>query len=108
MFCFLLFAGHTDHSEDNLSAPLLSISLGQPAIFLIGGFSLATVPTAVLLRSGDVVMMERESRLAFHAVPFAPPPASDLYLLSTPIVPTGSGAHPLPSVCRMYPLQLRQ
>ena len=69
MSCFLLFPGHTDHSEDNLSAPLLSISLGQAAIFLIGGSSLATVPTAVLLRSGDVLLMERESRLAFHAVP---------------------------------------
>ena len=65
----ILLAGHTDHSEHNLSAPLLSISFGLPAIFLIGGSSLATVPTAVLLRSGDVVMMERESRLAFHAVP---------------------------------------
>ena len=62
-------AGHTDHSEENLRAPLLSISLGQPAIFLIGGSSLATVPTAVLLRSGDVLLMERESRLAYHAVP---------------------------------------
>ena len=69
MLCFLLSPGHTDHSEENLSAPLLSISLGQPAIFLIGDSSLATVPTALLLRSGDVLMMERESRLAYHAVP---------------------------------------
>ena len=75
MFCFLLYPlyplypGHTDHSEENLSAPLLSISLGQPAIFLIGGSSLATVPSALLLRSGDVLLMERESRLAYHAVP---------------------------------------
>ena len=65
----MLYPGHTDHSEDNLSAPLLSISLGQPAIFLIGGSSLATVPSALLLRSGDVLLMERESRLAYHAVP---------------------------------------
>ena len=68
MLSFLLFAGHTDHSEDNLSAPLLSISLGQPAIFLIGGSSLATVPAAILLRSGDVLLMERESRLAYPNV----------------------------------------
>ena len=65
----MVFAGHTDHSEENLSAPLLSISLAQAAIFLIGGSSLARVPTAVLLRSGDALLMERESRLAFHAVP---------------------------------------
>ena len=64
-----MFAGHTDQSEHNLSAPLLSISLGQAAIFLIGGSSLDTVPSAVLLRSGDILLMERESRLAYHAVP---------------------------------------
>ena len=42
--------GHTDHSEHNLSAPLFSISLGLPAIFLIGGLTLDTVPSALLLR----------------------------------------------------------
>ena len=42
--------GHTDHSEVNLEAPLVSISLGLPAIFLIGGPSLDTVPCPLLLR----------------------------------------------------------
>ena len=42
--------GHTDHSEINLGAPLVSISLGLPAIFLIGGPSLDTVPSPLLLR----------------------------------------------------------
>lgn len=62
-------SGHTDLSEHNLSAPLLSISFGLPAIFLIGGASLSSVPAALILRSGDVLVMEREARLAYHAVP---------------------------------------
>lgn len=62
-------SGHTDHSEINLGAPLVSISLGLPAIFLIGGPSLDTVPSPLLLRSGDVLVMEREARLCYHAVP---------------------------------------
>ena len=77
---FLFPSGHTDHSEHDLSAPLLSLSLGQAAIFLIGDSSLATVPSALVLRSGDVLLMERESRLAYHAVPRilpAPAPSSD-------------------------------
>ena len=60
---------HTDHSEPNLSVPLLSISLGLPAIFLIGTASLDTVPAALLLKTGDVLVMEAEARLAYHAVP---------------------------------------
>ena len=43
-------AGHTDHSEHNLSAPLVSVSLGLPAIFLVGGPTLDTVPVPLMLR----------------------------------------------------------
>jgi len=62
-------SGHTDHSEYNLSAPLLSISFGLSAIFLIGGHSLDDEPIAILLRSGDTIIMSRESRLCYHGVP---------------------------------------
>ncbi|XP_005176167.1 nucleic acid dioxygenase ALKBH1 [Musca domestica] len=62
-------AGHTDHSEQNLEAPLFSISFGQTAIFLIGGQTREEKPTALFLESGDVLVMSRESRLCYHAVP---------------------------------------
>ena len=29
--------GHTDHYEEELDQPLISVSFGQPAVFLIGG-----------------------------------------------------------------------
>ena len=43
-------SGHTDHSEPNRRAPLLSISFGRPAVFLIGGPSKQTRPESILLR----------------------------------------------------------
>lgn len=62
-------AGHTDHSEQNLDAPLFSYSFGQTAIFLIGGQTKDVKPTAIFLKSGDIAVMSRESRLCYHAVP---------------------------------------
>ena len=61
--------GHTDHSEPNREAPLLSLSFGLPAIFLCGGPTKNTKPTAVLLRSGDILIMTREARDKYHGVP---------------------------------------
>lgn len=62
-------AGHTDHSEMNVSAPLFSISFGQTAIFLIGGPEQEDPANAIFLRSGDVVIMSGNSRLRYHGVP---------------------------------------
>lgn len=62
-------AGHTDHSEDDRTAPLFSFSFGQPAVFLIGGLSRDEQPDAIVLRSGDIIVMTGESRLCYHAVP---------------------------------------
>ncbi|XP_015907019.1 nucleic acid dioxygenase ALKBH1 [Parasteatoda tepidariorum] len=60
---------HNDHSEENVHAPIISFSFGQTGIFLIGALNKFKVPTAIFLRSGDIVIMSGESRLAFHAVP---------------------------------------
>lgn len=62
-------SGHVDHSELDLESPLFSVSFGQTAVFLIGGRTKDVRPTAMFLRSGDVVVMTGESRLAYHAVP---------------------------------------
>lgn len=44
-------------------------SFGQSAIFLIGGSSKEIKPTPMLLQSGDVIIMSKEARLAYHGVP---------------------------------------
>ncbi len=62
-------SGHQDYSEKNISAPLISVSLGNSAIFLVGGQSKAVRPSAVRLNSGDIVIMSGQARLAFHGVP---------------------------------------
>ncbi|XP_063538631.1 nucleic acid dioxygenase ALKBH1 [Cydia strobilella] len=62
-------SAHTDHSEVNLEAPLFSFSFGQSAIFLIGGKDKSVEPSAILLDSGDVMIMSKEARLCYHAVP---------------------------------------
>lgn len=48
---------------------VICYSFGLSAIFLIGGHSLDDKPTAILLRSGDTVIMSKESRLCYHGVP---------------------------------------
>lgn len=46
-----------------------SPSFGQTAIFLLGGTKKSDKPSALFIRSGDVVVMSGKSRLCFHAVP---------------------------------------
>lgn len=62
-------SAHQDHSEDNHKAPLISISFGNPGLFLIGKETRSIKPQAILIRSGDIVIMSEKTRLAYHAVP---------------------------------------
>ena len=48
---------------------IFNFSFGQPCIFLLGGQTLDDLPCAMYLRSGDIIMMSRDARLAYHAVP---------------------------------------
>jgi DNA oxidative demethylase len=59
---------HQDRDERSLNVPVVSISLGLPAIFLFGGSERAQRPKRVRLVSGDVVVWGGPSRLAFHGV----------------------------------------
>ncbi|KAF7304783.1 hypothetical protein MKEN_01192400 [Mycena kentingensis (nom. inval.)] len=61
---------HVDRSEVCSTSPLVSISLGNAAIFLIGGETRESKPTSILLRSGDAVIMSGPAcRRAYHGVP---------------------------------------
>jgi len=61
---------HVDRSEVCATSPLVSISLGNAAIFLIGGLTRDTEPLPILLRSGDVIIMSGPAcRRAYHGVP---------------------------------------
>ncbi|KAF7124235.1 hypothetical protein RHSIM_Rhsim12G0099900 [Rhododendron simsii] len=61
--------GHLDDMEADWSKPIVSMSLGCKAIFLLGGKSRQDLPQPMFLRSGDVVLMAGEARECFHGVP---------------------------------------
>lgn len=59
---------HRDADEADFSWPVLSISLGDPALFRVGG-TVRTDPTASIeLESGDVVVMGGGVRCAYHGI----------------------------------------
>ncbi len=59
---------HQDRNERDFAAPIVSVSLGLPAVFLFGGTVRNERPQRVLLESGDVVVWGGPARLAFHGV----------------------------------------
>jgi alkylated DNA repair protein (DNA oxidative demethylase) len=59
---------HQDLDEQEFSAPIVSVSLGLPALFLFGGMHRADRPQPLRLTHGDVVVWGGPSRLAFHGV----------------------------------------
>ncbi|VDM53556.1 unnamed protein product [Angiostrongylus costaricensis] len=58
---------HVDRSE-RTNAPLVSLSLGQSAVYLSGGKSLDDDVVPLWLRSGDVIVMHGAQRFVYHAV----------------------------------------
>jgi alkylated DNA repair protein (DNA oxidative demethylase) len=59
---------HQDRDEGDLRAPIVSISLGLPAIFLWGGDRRPDRPRRLHLAHGDAVVWGGPSRLVFHGV----------------------------------------
>jgi alkylated DNA repair protein (DNA oxidative demethylase) len=59
---------HVDADEAATDAPVLSISLGDDALFRIGGLTRADPTRSLWLRSGDVVVLGGVARRCFHGV----------------------------------------
>jgi len=81
---------HQDKDEPNLRAPIVSVSLGLPAIFQFGGLQRNDPLKRLMLEHGDVVVWGGESRLFYHG-----------------IQPLKPGQHPLTGEYR-YNLTFRQ
>ena len=75
---------HQDRDEPDLRAPVVSVSLGLPAVFLFGGRRRGDRPRRHRLAHGDVVVWGGPARLAFHG-----------------IAPLAEGAHPATGACRI-------
>lgn len=74
---------HQDRNERDLAQPIVSVSLGLPAVFLWGGKARAARVRRVPLLHGDVVVWGGSDRLTFHGV----------HALA-------DGEHPLTGACR--------
>jgi alkylated DNA repair protein (DNA oxidative demethylase) len=59
---------HQDRDEGDFRWPVLSVSLGDDALFRIGGTRRSDPTASVWLRSGDVAVLAGAARLAFHGI----------------------------------------
>jgi DNA oxidative demethylase len=75
---------HQDKDEREASAPIVSVSLGLPAIFLWGGLRRNDRPCRVVMESGDVAVWGGPARFTYHG-----------------IAPLADGEHPLTGRARL-------
>ena len=59
---------HQDKDEQDFDAPVLSVSLGDDAVFSLGGLKRTDARTRLMLCSGDVMLLSGKARLAFHGI----------------------------------------
>ena len=69
---------HQDRDETDLSAPVLSVSLGNTCLFRVGGTARSDRTMSLKLASGDVFVLGGEGRLCFHGVDRIYPGTSSL------------------------------
>jgi alkylated DNA repair protein (DNA oxidative demethylase) len=75
---------HQDKDELDVTAPIVSVSLGLPAVFLFGGLHRSEPTRRVGVHHGDVVVWGGPSRLRYHGV-----------------LPVEDGVHPMLGACRI-------
>jgi DNA oxidative demethylase len=59
---------HVDRDEADFSAPVLSVSLGDDAVFSLGGLTRTAPRQRLTLSSGDVMLLAGPMRLAYHGI----------------------------------------
>jgi DNA oxidative demethylase len=59
---------HQDMDEEHFGAPIVSVSLGLPAVFLFGGLKRSDKTQRYRLEHGDIVVWGGPARLVFHGV----------------------------------------
>lgn len=75
---------HQDRNERDFRQPIVSVSLGIPAVFLFGGLKRRDKPARIPLQHGDVAVWGGPARLRFHGV-----------------MPLKEGQHPSLGACRI-------
>lgn len=75
---------HQDRNERDFAQPIVSVSLGLPAVFLLGGPARSDPTRAIALAHGDVLVFGGPARLFHHGVK-----------------PLKAGDHPATGACRI-------
>ncbi len=73
---------HQDRDEGDFGCPVVSVSLGDDALFRVGGTERRAPTRSIWLRSGDVAVMGGAARLAWHGV-------DRTRFASSPLLPDG-------------------
>ncbi len=73
---------HQDKDEASLDWPVVSISLGDDALFRVGGRTRSGATKSMWLRSGDVAVLTGAARLAYHGI-------DQIRFGSSPLLPDG-------------------
>jgi len=60
--------GHKDESEETMEKPIVSVSFGSSAIYLLGGDTRDEIPRPILIESGDVMVLGGEARMWYHGI----------------------------------------
>jgi alkylated DNA repair protein (DNA oxidative demethylase) len=110
---------HIDQDEAAREAPILSLSLGDTALFRLGGPERKSPTRSVKLASGDAVVLEGPSRQWYHGVDRILPGTSRLLpeggrfnltlrrvTLPTAAIRCGSRSMPMTSVSKASPATL--
>jgi alkylated DNA repair protein (DNA oxidative demethylase) len=69
---------HQDRDEEDFTAPVVSVSLGDTGIFRVGGTTRKAPTQKFELKSGDVFVLGGADRLSFHGIDRVLPGTSDL------------------------------
>jgi alkylated DNA repair protein (DNA oxidative demethylase) len=69
---------HQDKDEQDLAAPVVSISLGNACLFRVGGVQRSDKTLSLRLSSGDVIVLGSAGRMCFHGVDRIYPATSTL------------------------------
>ena len=69
---------HQDSDEEEMGAPVVSLSLGNACLFRVGGTNRGGKTTSLRLESGDAIILSGPARLIYHGVDRIYPDTSDL------------------------------
>jgi len=69
---------HQDRDEEEFDAPVVSLSLGDTALFRFGGLNRKDPTRSIRLKSGDAIVLGGPARLIYHGIDRLIPGSSDL------------------------------